>query len=88
MNEKDADGDAVTRTEGINQASHGLKSEPKSMNSTQNAIYDDFIKRDDAWHQDETKKLLRKVDLHLLPLLVLMYLLNFLDRKYVISRRM
>jgi hypothetical protein len=31
------------------------------------------------------KKLMRKVDIHLLPLLVLMYLLNFLDRKYGLS---
>jgi hypothetical protein len=30
---------------------------------------------------------MRKVDLHLLPLLVLMYLLNFLDRKCVFQSR-
>jgi hypothetical protein len=29
-----------------------------------------------------TRRLLRKVDFHLLPFLILMYLLNFLDRKY------
>lgn len=32
------------------------------------------------WHQDAHKRLLRKVDLRLLPMLVLMYLTNFLDR--------
>lgn len=40
-----------------------------------------FTEADVDWHQAMSKKLLRKVDLHLLPLLILMYLLNFLDRK-------
>lgn len=40
-----------------------------------------FTEADAEWHRSMHKKLMRKVDIHLLPLLVLMYLLNFLDRK-------
>lgn len=42
----------------------------------------EFAFRDEDWHRQETKKLLRKIDSHLLPWIVLMYLTNFLDRKY------
>lgn len=42
----------------------------------------EFAARDDDWHRQETRKLLWKIDLHLLPWIVLMYLTNFLDRKY------
>lgn len=47
----------------------------------QAAHYEHFIQADQDWHRAMTKKLMRKVDLHLLPMLSLMYLLNFLDRK-------
>lgn len=47
----------------------------------QAAHYERFIQADQEWHRAMTKKLMRKVDLHLLPMLSLMYLLNFLDRK-------
>ena len=39
-----------------------------------------FFAKDAEWHAYKTKKLLWKVDLHLLPWLVLMYTTNFLDR--------
>ncbi|KAH8819284.1 MFS transporter [Xylogone sp. PMI_703] len=42
--------------------------------------YLEFASQDEAWKATHTKKLLRKVDLRLLPLLILMYLLNSLDR--------
>lgn len=47
----------------------------------QDALYQAYAAKDGEWHRKMTKQLLRKVDLHLLPFLVLMYLLNFLDRK-------
>lgn len=45
------------------------------------ALYQAYASKDAEWHQKMTRTLLLKVDLHLLPFLVLMYLLNFLDRK-------
>lgn len=44
-----------------------------------------FASRDADWHRQHTKRLLWKIDLHLLPWIVLMYLTNFLDRKYASS---
>ena len=43
--------------------------------------YEKFALADQEWHHVMTKKLMRKVDLRLLPMLSIMYLLNFLDRK-------
>ncbi|KAI0198828.1 allantoate permease [Astrocystis sublimbata] len=47
-----------------------------------------FAGSDANWHRGMTKKVMRKVDLHLLPLLVLMYLLNFLDRNNLSQARL
>lgn len=44
-------------------------------------LFRQFTAASAEWHDGMTKKLMRKVDLHLLPMLVLMYMLNFLDRK-------
>lgn len=54
-------------------------------NAEQAAMFRQFILADAEWHRGMQKRLMRKVDLHLLPLLIMMYLLNFLDRKYVRS---
>lgn len=43
--------------------------------------FERFNEADQEWHRAMTKKVMWKVDLHLLPMLSLMYLLNFLDRK-------
>ncbi|CDK28511.1 unnamed protein product [Kuraishia capsulata CBS 1993] len=40
----------------------------------------DFHLKDEEWHAEMHKKLLWKIDTRMLPLLILMYLLNFLDR--------
>jgi hypothetical protein len=45
-------------------------------------LYQAYAAKGEEWHRRMTRRLMRKVDLHLLPLLVIMYLLNFLDRKY------
>ncbi|KAK0705671.1 major facilitator superfamily domain-containing protein [Lasiosphaeris hirsuta] len=46
-----------------------------------------FESQDAAWRDQTTKKLLRKIDLHLLPFLIVMYLLNFLDRSNLAQAR-
>lgn len=46
-----------------------------------------FANEDPVQHQARTSKLLRKIDLHLLPFLILMYLLNFLDRSNLAQAR-
>jgi MFS family permease len=51
-------------------------------------LYRMFAGKDEAWRQDQTKKLLRKVDIRLLPILVIMYLLNFLDRSNLAQARL
>ncbi|KAL3442366.1 major facilitator superfamily domain-containing protein [Aspergillus insuetus] len=51
-------------------------------------LYQAYAAKGEEWHRAMTKKLLRKVDLHLLPLLVLMYLLNFLDRNNLSQARL
>jgi len=56
-------------------------SKKRGIDEEQIAKFRQFVEADPEWHRAMNKKLLRKVDLHLLPLLVLMYLLNFLDRK-------
>jgi hypothetical protein len=53
----------------------------KALDSDQDVLYQAYASKSPEWHQKMTRTLLRKVDLHLLPFLVLMYLLNFLDRK-------
>lgn len=50
-------------------------------------IYGDFASQDEQWKARQTALLLRKVDWRLLPLLVLMYLLNFLDRSNLAQAR-
>ncbi|KAI5362402.1 Putative major facilitator superfamily, MFS transporter superfamily [Septoria linicola] len=47
----------------------------------------DFASRDPEWVDSTNKRLLRKIDLHLLPLLIVMYLLNFLDRSNLAQAR-
>jgi MFS family permease len=46
-----------------------------------------FDGKDENWHKDFDKKLLRKVDARLMPTLVMMYLLNFLDRSNLAQAR-
>lgn len=57
------------------------KAEPKGKNEQQQALYTEFATKDEEWKEYHTKKLLRKVDIRLLPCLVIMYLLNILDRR-------
>ncbi|KAI0876511.1 allantoate permease [Hypoxylon argillaceum] len=52
------------------------------------ALFRRFAEADAAWHRAINKRLMRKVDVHLLPLLILMYLLNFLDRSNLAQARL
>lgn len=38
------------------------------------------VSQDISWTEEEEKKLVRKIDLHLLPNIWIMYLLSYLDR--------
>jgi hypothetical protein len=60
----------------------------KGVDSDRVQIYQAFILKDDEWKAHFTKKVLRKVDTRLLPLLILMYLLNFLDRSNLAQARL
>lgn len=53
----------------------------------QKAFFAEFANKDQAWKDDMDKKLLRKVDIRLLPVLVILYLLNFLDRSNLSQAR-
>ncbi|KAM7213837.1 phthalate transporter [Rhypophila decipiens] len=46
-----------------------------------------FQSRDEEWRKTTTKKLVRKIDTRLLPFLIVMYLLNFLDRANLAQAR-
>ncbi|GAP88653.1 putative allantoate permease [Rosellinia necatrix] len=60
----------------------------QGIDEEQIARFRRFTEADPDWHQAMRKKLLRKVDIHLLPLLVAMYLLNFLDRNNLSQARL
>ncbi|CAG8097262.1 unnamed protein product [Penicillium salamii] len=60
----------------------------KGNSLEQDALYQAYASKDQEWHQAMTKRLLRKVDWHLLPFLILMYLLNFLDRNNLSQARL
>jgi len=51
-------------------------------------IYQNIASNSSEWKAQHTSQLLRKVDLRLLPLLILMYLLNFLDRSNLAQARL
>jgi hypothetical protein len=60
----------------------------KGVPADKQQLYLGYAAKDDEWKAYNTKKLLRKVDIRLLPLLILMYLLNFLDRSNLAQARL
>ncbi|KAJ5572416.1 hypothetical protein N7450_009400 [Penicillium hetheringtonii] len=64
------------------------ESEQKTLGIEQDALYLAYASKSPEWHRKMTRSLLRKVDLHLLPFLILMYLLNFLDRNNLSQARL
>ncbi|OQD90030.1 hypothetical protein PENANT_c002G07853 [Penicillium antarcticum] len=65
-----------------------VKSDSKGHALEQNVLYQVYASKSPDWHQTMTRRLLRKVDFHLLPVLILMYLLNFLDRNNLSQARL
>ncbi|KAI8634501.1 allantoate permease [Xylariaceae sp. FL1651] len=63
-------------------------SKKQGINEEQIALFRQFVDADADWHRAMRTKLMKKVDIHLLPLLVLMYLLNFLDRNNLSQARL
>jgi len=60
----------------------------KAPNDPMLAIYLEYASQTQQWKDHNTSRLLRKVDIRLLPLLILMYLLNFLDRSNLAQARL
>ncbi|KAK5161644.1 hypothetical protein LTR04_003931 [Oleoguttula sp. CCFEE 6159] len=60
----------------------------KGVDETTRTHYLEFSAKDAEWRAFHNKKLVRKIDLRLMPLLVLMYLLNFLDRSNLAQARL
>ncbi|KAK2768157.1 hypothetical protein FQN54_000009 [Arachnomyces sp. PD_36] len=86
--------DAPT-TKGEKQSVHEMENEPakgdgglKGVAPEQRELYLQFQSKDDEWKEFHSKKLLRRLDFRLLPLIVLMYLLNFLDRSNLAQARL
>lgn len=48
--------------------------------AAQKALFAEFANKDEVWRKHMDKKLVRKIDIRLLPVLIILYLLNFLDR--------
>ncbi|KAI2731795.1 hypothetical protein DTO013F2_10609 [Penicillium roqueforti] len=71
-----------------NPAEEWEKPDSKGLAFEQNALYHAYASKSPEWHRDMTKRLLHKVDWHLLPFLILMYLLNFLDRNNLSQARL
>jgi hypothetical protein len=68
----------------MSPARHSLEPvDVKEMDTTKHVeVTDDF-----TWTKEEEQKLVRKIDLFLLPTIWLMYLLSYMDRtKYVSSQ--
>ncbi|KAH1701629.1 hypothetical protein KXV70_007606 [Aspergillus fumigatus] len=89
----DDEADVVPR--GVNATAKMSKSptehvelSPTKLENASDALYEAYASKGPEWHQQMTRRLLRKVDLHLLPFLVVMYLLNFLDRNNLSQARL
>ncbi|KKY33514.1 putative xanthine dehydrogenase [Diaporthe ampelina] len=60
----------------------------KASQDTARVVHLEHFENEDAsQHKARTTRLLRKIDLHLLPFLIVMYLLNFLDRSNLAQAR-
>lgn len=77
-----------TKVEDMGVATENEHVEGKGPTDLTLQIYLEFASKDEEWKTANTKELLRKVDMRLLPLLVLMYLLNFLDRSNLAQARL
>jgi hypothetical protein len=60
----------------------------KGVTKPQYAENADSLETATPWDEVATKKLLRRIDLHLIPFLALLYLLSFLDRTNIGNARL
>lgn len=58
-----------------------------AVNTVQRQQFRDFAEKPAEWRKAQDARIVRKVDLHLIPFLVFMYLLNFLDRSNLAQAR-
>lgn len=75
----DTDAERQEHRISIEKDAANLDSVP-GADATQKALFLEFASKDEDWKREMDKKLVRKIDLRLLPILVILYLLNFLDR--------
>lgn len=66
---------------------HEMENEPvkgddglKGVDPVQRELYLQFQSKDDEWKEYHSKKLLRRLDFRLLPMIILIYILNFLGQ--------
>lgn len=62
--------------------------ERKENLKLENPYYAEFASRGEEWRKQYERKFVRKVDWRLMPLLILMYLNNFLDRASLAQARL
>ena len=81
--------DGVNHVEQIqDQTTSNPPIQEKGVSEEQKQLHATFADNDTVWHSKMTRQLLLKVDIHLLPLLIVMYLLNFLDRNNLSQARL
>lgn len=59
----------------------------KNISTLEYATLDDpwgFSSKSEEWHAEYNEKLLRKIDFRMLPLLSYMFLVSYLDRRFVL----
>jgi hypothetical protein len=79
--DKHSDTDAERQEHRISLEKHAANLDTvPGVDAAQKALFVEFANRDEVWKSEMDKKLVRKIDLRLLPILIILYLLNFLDR--------
>lgn len=80
--------DTEKKDDGSLQEVEDFKSSPDGPLDPTLQIYLAFAAKDAEWKAAQNKKLLKKIDIRLIPFLILMYLLNFLDRSNLAQARL
>lgn len=70
----------MTSDSTISRDSPGFSTSHTRKNDAQEGIVNETADRNGGFDHIDEKKVLRKMDLHLLPMVTLLYLLSFLDR--------
>jgi len=78
----------MTSIEEAKPSAEVFKERFKDVPQKQLVLYQSFASESQEWRDQKTKRLLRKVDLRLLPLLFVMWVLNFLDRSNLAQARL